>query len=151
MRSLPRNACSRCPRACPITVAGASFNNLGQLLRETGLLPAAEEAFSEAIAARWQLVRDHPGVAEYRQGLALTYDNLGKLLGDMGRVKQAEESYGKGIAAYEGLVKDYPDAPTTARAWRGTTTTSASCSRAQAGSIGRRRPMARRSRSGSAW
>jgi serine/threonine protein kinase/tetratricopeptide (TPR) repeat protein len=92
------------------------YNRLGVLLRNTGRLMEAEQAYAEALAILKQLAADFPAQPEFRQVLAGIHNNLGNLLLETGRAKEGESAHVEAQAIRKQLVSDFPTEPIFRRA-----------------------------------
>lgn len=75
----------------------ASWNWLGESLRETSQLPDAEDAYDQAIALRRQLARERPADGAVLGELSRSIYNLGLLLSVSDRREEAESKYREAI------------------------------------------------------
>ncbi|MDY3553586.1 tetratricopeptide repeat protein [Gemmata sp. JC717] len=94
-----------------VSLAG-SLNNLGNVLKDLGRHPAAEEQYRRAIAVQENLGAEFPTVPTYRLDLARSRNNLGILLASLGRRPAAEEQYRQAVAIQEKLTAEFPAVPT---------------------------------------
>ena len=78
------------------------------LLNGTARPAEAEAEYREALAIRRQLVKDHPGVLDFRNRLADSHDNLGLLLHGTGKTAGAEAEYRESLRIRAELVQDNP-------------------------------------------
>jgi serine/threonine protein kinase len=89
----------------------AIHNNLGNLLRDLGQWPAAEQAFRRALELQEKLATDFPTVPQSRQELARSHISLGLLLRDLGQRPAAEPAFRRGLEIQEKLADDFPTVP----------------------------------------
>ncbi len=80
------------------------MNNLGQLLKNAGRTPEAEQAFREALDKRQKLATDQDGMADKRE-LANIDNNLGSLLLVEGRFAEAEALLRQSLGLLEDIAK----------------------------------------------
>ena len=80
----------------------ACLNNLGQLLRDDGRTPEAEQTLGESLDLRRKLV-DESGREDDRKEAAAVADNLGTLLLGMGRYTEAEALLRESLDGREAL------------------------------------------------
>jgi len=92
-----------------------AFNNLGELLRDTGRAVLAEAAFREALGARRYLADVFPQKPEYQQELAQSFNNLGLALETLGRVRDAESAFHDSEKLQAVLHAGYPNVPDYAK------------------------------------
>jgi tetratricopeptide (TPR) repeat protein len=88
-----------------------SYRQLGNLLRDTGRLREAEQAYRDGLDFSARLVADSPATPAYRKVLAGTYYHLGWLLAKTARQGEAEAAYRQAMALQEGLGKGRPALP----------------------------------------
>ena len=93
----------------------ASYNNLGNLLKETGRVALAERAYREALTGRQQLAEAFPESAVYRLDLAGSYNNLGLVLKSLGQPRAAEEQIREGENLLAALHQEFPTRPAYAQ------------------------------------
>jgi serine/threonine-protein kinase len=86
----------------------AASNNLGNLLRQTGRVGFAEQAYKDALRARQDLVTGFPGQPDYRFDLAGSYNNLGLVLNTLGRNKEADDAFAESEKLLSALDAEYP-------------------------------------------
>jgi tetratricopeptide (TPR) repeat protein len=84
------------------------MNNLGQLFKDGGRTPEAEQALREAMDLRRQLANEE-GDEEDRRELANIDDNLGGLLLVEGRYTEAESHFRQSLGIMEGMANASPD------------------------------------------
>src|SRR5262249_53884734 len=85
---------------------GETWNNLGNLLKDTGKTAKAAEAYARAIAIRETLLAERKNDADYRRELANTLYNRGLLRQTLGEGKEAKADYARALA----LQRQLPDA-----------------------------------------
>jgi hypothetical protein len=85
-----------------------THNNLGNLWRELGKRPQAEEQLRKALALVERLAADFPTVPEYRRDLGNAHTNLGNVFMVPGQLPQAEEQYHKALVLQEKLAAEFP-------------------------------------------
>jgi tetratricopeptide (TPR) repeat protein len=85
-----------------------SHLNLGGLLAAQGRWDEAEREDRQALAEWGRLAADHPGVPEYRRGLAHSHLNLGDLLSGLCRPDEAGAAHRQALALYDRLAADHP-------------------------------------------
>jgi serine/threonine-protein kinase len=88
-------------------LARANFD-LASTTAEIGSIPDAIRSYSESLAIREWLARDHPAVTRYLIDLARCHHNLGNMLGATGRATEALESYRRALAIKERVARDHP-------------------------------------------
>jgi eukaryotic-like serine/threonine-protein kinase len=93
----------------------ASYNNLGNLLKETGRVALAERAYRDALTGRQQLAKAFPESAVYRLDLAGSYNNLGWVLKSLGQPRAAEEQIREGENLLAALHQQFPTRPAYAQ------------------------------------
>jgi SNF2 family DNA or RNA helicase/tetratricopeptide (TPR) repeat protein len=84
----------------------ATLNNLGVLYSDTGRLPDADKAYSEALTIYRDLAAHDPGA--YRPDVAATLNNLGLLYRDTGRCADADKTYSEALTIYRSLLPSNP-------------------------------------------
>jgi serine/threonine-protein kinase len=84
-----------------------SYNNLGVMILNRGDPAASRRAYEQAIRTWDRLVEKHP-IAEYRNGLGITYSNLGENLIAAGRLSYAYEKIRNAIELNEMVVQENP-------------------------------------------
>jgi len=86
-------------------------NNLAIVLKSSGRLQEAEQAFRDALVLLKQLAAEFPAVLSYRRHLASTQQNLGSLLWTMDRAQEAELPLREALALDKQLMVEFPDVP----------------------------------------
>ena len=86
-----------------------TYNNIGNLLRDTGKLSKARPAFERAIALKERLTLEHSKIAEYRSSLAISLTNLGLHFAQLGSQSDALPPAQRAAALQEQLVHDSPE------------------------------------------
>jgi tetratricopeptide (TPR) repeat protein len=76
--------------------------------RKEERLDAAESAFRRACEVQAALVRRHPSVTDFQEGLAKYQGSLGSLYDDTGRPQQAEAALRQALEIHETLVREHP-------------------------------------------
>ena len=83
--------------------------NLGNLIRDKGLLKEAEAVYGEALPIQKHLVAMFPGRPEFREELASGHNNVGLLLRDKGLLKDAEAAQAEALAIQKRLAAEFPE------------------------------------------
>jgi serine/threonine protein kinase len=83
-------------------------NNRGNLLRDTGRLDEAVEAYRQAQKLFAELADPAP---DDREGLAGSRNNLGMVLHALGRLPEAEETYRHALDGFTALTREFPQVP----------------------------------------
>src|SRR5262249_21993617 len=91
--------------------AAKALLRVGDIERQLGHYPEAEDAYRRAIPLLDALTGHHPGEPSYREGLVTCYERLGFTLSDTGRLGEGERSYRQGLALAERLAADFPQEP----------------------------------------
>ena len=73
------------------------------------------KVFRRAETMQEKLVKDHPAVPDYRDGLAGTLTNIGVLLQGAGRPAEALKLTRRAVALRRQLLKEQPDSTTRHR------------------------------------
>jgi tetratricopeptide (TPR) repeat protein len=81
-----------------------SYNNLGNLVKESGRRAETHALFQKALAIKEQLASKYPAVPMYRRDLAGGYVNFGLLLRDGGDPSASLAWFGKAIDLLEPVV-----------------------------------------------
>jgi serine/threonine-protein kinase len=89
-------------------LATANFD-LAETTREIGSIPDAIRSYTEVIAIRERLVRDHSASAECLRDLGRSYNSVGNLLRATGLPAKALDSYRRALEIKERLARDHPD------------------------------------------
>ena len=104
-------------RLSPTSPTGPSFAwnlakylfNLGNLIRDKGLLKEAEAIYGEALPIKKNLVAVFPGRPEFREELAAGHNDVGLLLRDKGLLKEAEAAQAEALAIQKRLAAEFPE------------------------------------------
>ena len=94
--------------------------NLGNLIRDKGLLKEAEAVYGEALPIQKHLVAEFPNRPEFREELATGHNNVGLLLRDKGLLKDAEAAQAEALAIQKRLAAEFPEVPDYRNAVAGT-------------------------------
>jgi tetratricopeptide (TPR) repeat protein len=89
-------------------VALASYR-LGNIERELGNFPAAEEQYTRSITVLQTLVRDQPELPEYQNDLAISYLARGDVFKNTARPNKAEMEYQQSLTLSKQLSGAHPD------------------------------------------
>jgi serine/threonine protein kinase/tetratricopeptide (TPR) repeat protein len=87
---------------------GLSYNNLAAILGHLGEETETISAFERAIEIQERLVRQAPGVVQYRSDLAITWNNLAQALARMEQTERSEAAYDRAEELFGELVEDFP-------------------------------------------
>jgi tetratricopeptide (TPR) repeat protein len=90
---------------------GLAYHRLGEIDRQLGDYPAAEESLTKAITVLDELVRAQPDVAEFQRDLAASYAGLGRVHSDTANWEKADTTFQQALAIQEKLVAAHPEAP----------------------------------------
>jgi serine/threonine protein kinase/Flp pilus assembly protein TadD len=93
-----------------LTDLGIAYRGLGNALKETWQLNAAEAAYHRALEVQERLARDDSTTAELRSQLSRTYTELSYMLADkMRRLQDAERASRRDIGLLEDLAGEVPE------------------------------------------
>jgi eukaryotic-like serine/threonine-protein kinase len=95
--------------------AGRIYGFQGDVQDMLGDLPAAEQAYLQAISVQKQLVAESPGELAPERELARNYSNLGMVLKKANRFQDAEAAMREGLALRERVAESLPDSVETQR------------------------------------
>jgi tetratricopeptide (TPR) repeat protein len=95
-------------RHCYLKDLSIAHHTLGILYLDTKRPAQAKTALAKALALREQLVREHGGVPEYHEMLAMTQATLGNYHWTRGERAEAGKAYAQARRTFEALVKKYP-------------------------------------------
>ncbi len=85
------------------------YNNLGSILGHLRLELKSIAAYRQAVKIQTQLLRQSPGVVQYRRELAITWNNLGQALVRTTGLAEAEIAYDRAQELFARLVADFPE------------------------------------------
>jgi tetratricopeptide (TPR) repeat protein len=85
-----------------------SYNNLAAIRGHLGKHNEAITAFRRAVELQEQLVRQAPGVVQFRSDLAITWNNLAQALARQEESHESNRAYDEAQRLFTDLVKDYP-------------------------------------------
>ena len=88
----------------------SSYNNIGNLMLDTGRTGEASEFLRRALAIRQRLARDEPASAEHQHDRASSHLNIGNLLRATGGQAEALRSYEQAVEILDRLVGEQPTA-----------------------------------------
>lgn len=86
-----------------------SYNNLAAIRGHLGKHDEAIAAFRRAVELQEQLVRQAPGVVQFRSDLAVTWNNLAQTLARQNQSSEASDAYNRAQDLFTELVTDYPE------------------------------------------
>jgi tetratricopeptide (TPR) repeat protein len=100
---------------------GRAWFRMGQIYRQLGRHPEAEEAYRQAIERQSALVKQDPHRAELRSDLAASHNGLGELLRSTARLEEARQNYRQARLLLEESAVETPADPSwvqeLARSW----------------------------------
>lgn len=85
-----------------------SYNNLAAIRGHLGKHTEAIAAFRRAVELQEQLVRQAPGVVQFRSDLAVTWNNLAQALARQKQSHESNQAYDQAQELFTDLVNDYP-------------------------------------------
>jgi eukaryotic-like serine/threonine-protein kinase len=85
-----------------------SYNNLAAIRGHLGKHAEAITAFRRAVELQEQLVRQAPGVVQFRSDLAITWNNLAQALARQEKPQVSNEAYDRAQELFNEMVADYP-------------------------------------------
>ena len=85
-----------------------AHNNIGDVLRAQGNLPAALDAYNASLAIAERLARADPGHAGWQRALAICNERLGDMFERAGRASEARQAFERALGVYEGLIGRNP-------------------------------------------
>jgi serine/threonine protein kinase/tetratricopeptide (TPR) repeat protein len=85
-----------------------SYNNLAAIRGHLGKHAEAIAAFRRAVELQEQLVRQAPGVVQFRSDLAITWNNLAQALARQEESHESNQAYDQAQQLFTDLVNDYP-------------------------------------------
>jgi hypothetical protein len=91
--------------------AAGTWNELAQILGETGRVDDAREAHRHALALRLANTQEDPDDPQKRMQLGQTQSNLGFLEIGQGNAREARDLLAAGFANAEALTREHPDIP----------------------------------------
>jgi tetratricopeptide (TPR) repeat protein len=90
---------------------GLAHHRLGEIYRELGDYPAAEDSLTQAITVLDALARVQPAMPDYQRDLAASYAALGVVYANMVRSEKADTAYRQALAIQQELIAANPGAP----------------------------------------
>src|SRR5262249_17355194 len=90
---------------------GLAHFRLGEIHRELGDYPAAEESLTKAIGVLDESARTQPDRAEYQRDLAAAYAALGRIYYVRERLDKADDAYQQALAIQQKQAAANPEAP----------------------------------------
>ena len=88
-------------------VAG-SYNNLGNLLKDSSRWTEAEAAYRRSLEIQEKLANDSPDEQLYQERLAGSYQNLGDLFSNQGKGEAADDAFRRAAKIWEKLATNFP-------------------------------------------
>jgi serine/threonine protein kinase/tetratricopeptide (TPR) repeat protein len=85
-----------------------SYNNLAAIRGHLGKHAEAINPFRRAVELQEQLVRQAPGVVQFRSDLAITWNNLAQALARQKQSHESNQAYDQAQELFTDLVSDYP-------------------------------------------